>query len=628
LAEQGREHDLQLEKMHGERNVADARMRHGLAQERDFNALSNNNLVEMFETNLNEEGQAEGFKLLKEGQDALNDPRIEPDEGKRINQEKIAQAHALKEDARYTIAKEQRVGYEEGFGAISGGFETNTSHKRVRNAQGDWDVMANMKYIADDGAELTLTQEDWDKFHLPPSYENEAGEIKAPDTFNELTGLWNYKTVSTREQRDAAEQQKKDSASAERQKLYGMYQADRDSALNAGADYLNAAGTNMTFNDWLTDVYQLPGGVAPAPAGQPAPAAQPAPAPAPAAVAPQPAPQPVAPPVEQTPPEQPVQADQPAGPVSDPAAPLGQPSNPVVVASRAEEEAMRERGEINRDAVVYNQGDPEKPPSVVEAEARRNDREAREAEMRAREDAAIAEQAEAQRKDAEEEAKRVQFKRERIPMSAEEARMREDRAMEEEARARQVDRDRAEMHSVAGLAFDPGGEVRAGRTDTPMSMPADDPRVTGHKLRDGTMQPTTAPNREYMAELERRDAEMRDRAESVNYEPNKQVAAQYGINQNFQTHFGEQQPTTTLGVLNGQPHQYPTDNYKVPVYPGAAEADQNSVEGIELQMQYNTAAWQRDPNHAVERVSSEQLMEQTRRKYNQQPSWQGPIQGF
>jgi hypothetical protein len=161
-----------------------------------------------------------------------------------------------------------------------------------------------------------------------------------------------------------------------------------------------------------------------------------------------------------------------------------------------------------------------------------------------------------------------------------------------------------------------------------MSMPADDPRVTGHKLRDGTMQPTTAPGREYMAELERRDAEMRDRAESVNYEPDKQVAAKYGINQNFQTHFGEQQPTTTLGVLNGQPHQYPTDNYKVPVYPGAAEADQNSVEGIELQMQYNTAAWQRDPNHEVERVSAEQLMEQTRRKYNQQPSWQGPLQGF
>ena len=257
LAEQGREHDLKLEKIHGEQKVADAKMRHGLAQERDFNALANNNLVTMMKTHLNEPGQAEGFKLLKEGQDALNDPRIEPDEGKRINQEKIAQVHALKEDARYTIAKEQRLGYEEGFGAISGGYETNTSHKRVRNAQGDWDVLANMKYIADDGTELTLTQEDWDRFHLPPSYENEAGEIKAPDTFNELTGLWNYKTVSTREQRDALEDQKKSAASAERQKLYGMYQADRDSAVIPN----NPDGTPMTFNSWLTDVYEMPEGV-------------------------------------------------------------------------------------------------------------------------------------------------------------------------------------------------------------------------------------------------------------------------------------------------------------------------------------------------------------------------------
>jgi len=481
-------------------------------------------------------------------------------------------------------------------------------------------------YDENTGETNALTQEEWEDTYRPKPFDDVSGNTHTATEFNFERGEWRYEITETAAQKGDRRQAAEDAAKQERQKLYGMYQADKQAY-----ETIEQVAYNHSFNSWLTDVYQLPGGVAPAPAGQPAPAAQPAPTPAPAAVAPpqaQPAPQPVAPPVEQTPPEQPVQADQPAGPVSDPAAPLGQPSNPVVVASRAEEEAMRERGEINRDAVVYNQGDPEKPPSVVEAEARRNDREAREAEMRAREDAAIAEQAEAQRKDAEEEAKRVQFKRERIPMSAEEARMREDRAMEEEARARQVDRDRAEMHSVAGLAFDPGGEVRAGRTDTPMSMPADDPRVTGHKLRDGTMQPTTAPNREYMAELERRDAEMRDRAESVNYEPNKQVAAQYGINQNFQTHFGEQQPTTTLGVLNGQPHQYPTDNYKVPVYPGAAEADQNSVEGIELQMQYNTAAWQRDPNHAVERVSSEQLMEQTRRKYNQQPSWQGPIQGF
>ena len=707
-------------------------MRHGLAQERDFNALANNNLVTMFKTNLNEEGQAEGFKLLKEGNDALNDPRIEPTEAKRIYQEKVDQANALKDDARYTIDKELQPGYSEGWGSQKDGYESNTPYTRTRKQNGEWEYRQNYSYYEQDETgeyqERQLTPKEWIEIYQPEPFI--VGEQKyMADGFNYETGQWNMVPDPSYDPNAEANAEAQADADYEakineRLKQYNAYKSSLGPIEDPLPFHDSVDENGNTVEGWQSKTYgnqvTPPQAAAPqpVPAGQPAPDGQPAPAPQPApdpaAVAPpqaQPAPQPV----EQTPPEQPVQADQPAGNVSDPTAALGTQQNPHQVINQAEAEQMVQNGEIQpgdivttADGIQFSAGNPATAPlseatqerlkthnetlmgmraainredrkymtplvsrvnemideinrvnpeadipnqtvqslSVVDAEEFERFIDTIEMhwpkefgelptgakpfvhEPSRRENEAIAEQAEAQRLDAEEEAKRVQFKRERIPMSAEEARMREDRAMEEEARARQVDRERADMHSVAGLAFDPGGEVRAGRTDTPMDMPADDPRVTGHKLRDGTMQPTTAPNREYMAELERRDAEMRDRAESVNYEPDKQVAAKYGINQNFQTHFGEQQPITTLGVLNGQPHQYPTDNYKVPVYPGAAEADQNSVEGIELQMQYNTAAWQRDPNKEVERVSAEQLMEQTRRKYNQQPSWQGPLQGF
>ena len=641
LAEQGREHDLQLKKLHGEQEVADARMRHGLATQRDWNTAKRNQYIDTYKTKLNDNGRMKMMELLKQAEDVGNDTRISPDEQRRSQQEIYGQIEVLEDDTQYRIDADQVVGYEEGFGAISGGFETNTSHKRVRNAQGGWDVVTNYDYTTQDAftGEMvtnTVTQEEWEKHHLPPSYENEAGEIKAPDKFNEVTGQWDYRTVSTREQRDALQQKKKAEEAAERKELYGMYQADRDSASNTGAAFLNSDDDPMTFNDWLTEVYQLPGGGPPAPAPQP-----PEPAPQPPQPAPQP-PQPAPQPVEQAPPEVPVEPDQPAGPVTDPAAPIGTEGNPIIVNSQAEADDMRDRGEIGEDDVVWSQGDPapqpapqpQLPQSVIQQREARGDREAREARMIAREDAAMAEQAEAQRLDAIDEAKRVQYRRERTPMSPEEQIRREDAAIREEMEAQRIDRKVAERSGIP-LYFDPsirGVGGRPGR-ETPMSSAADEPQIQRYDVERDRLgyqyNPVYSLPREYMAELERRDAEMKDRVQSIDYQPSQEVASQYGINQNFQTYFGEQQPaTTTLGVLEGQPHQYPTDNYKVPVYPGAAEADQNSVEGIELQMKYNTSAWQRDPNREVERVSSEELMEQTRRKLNPQPKWQGPLQGF
>ena len=158
-----------------------------------------------------------------------------------------------------------------------------------------------------------------------------------------------------------------------------------------------------------------------------------------------------------------------------------------------------------------------------------------------------------------------------------------------------------------------------------MEMGADEPQITGYKLRDGKMEPTMAPGREYMAELERRDAEMRDQYEGIDYQPAQEDVSKYGIKQTWETRFGQGPPTMTTHRISspagkGKVEYRIGDQYKVAVYPGAEIADQSTMEGISLQMQYNTSAWQRDPNHRVERVSPEQLMDQTRRKLNQPPN--------
>ena len=779
LAEDRRKHELDLQKVYGERQVADARMRHGLAQERDFNALANQNLVTMFKTNLNEEGQAEGFKLLKEGHDALNDPRIEPTEARRIYQEKVEQANALKDDARYTIDKELQPGYSEGWGAQDGGYESNTPFLRTRKQDGEWEYRQNYSYYEQDQngewQERQLTPKEWVEIYQPEPFI--VGEQKfIADGFNYETGQWNMVPDQNYDPNAEANAARVEAAENEerinkRLEMYNKYVSGLESPLDA-VDFLT--WQQKTYGDTI-----IGGGQQPAPPEQPAAppvpeaaAAPPQPAPAPAAPE-QPAPQPAAQPVEQTPPEQPVQPDQPAGVVTNPAVPPGQPGNPHIAASRAEEEAMRERGEIGEDDIVFIQGEPEEPVDVMQARREHRERITREREereateaathretlagMRAaiergdrkymaalvprinamfsdinrrhpelqthgviddynvqqltvldgeefervikvaemywpevygeipteakpfvheptrREDEAMAEQAEAQRLDAIEAAKREpsiytpleqlrqkqdaesllwnagisadetlpqpatvsDYDANRFRTAGEEA-SEQRRHAEDLLQRAGISKEEAEAmdkeyrrQNAAIAAGSPGGP----NYQTPMEMGADEPQITGYKLRDGKMEPTMAPGREYMAELERRDAEMRDQAERIDYQPAQEDVSKYGIEQTWETRFGQGPPTMTTHRVSspagkGKVEYRIGDQYKVAVYPGAEVADQSTMEGISLQMQYNTSAWQRDPNHRVERVSPEQLMDQTRRKYNPEPKWQGPLQGF
>ena len=437
LAEDRRQHDLKLEKIHGEQKVADARMRHGLAQDRDFNALQNNNLVRMFKTHLNEPGQEEGFKFLKAAHDALNDPRIEPTEAKRIYNENIDKANALKDDARYTIDKELQPGYSEGWGAQDGGYESNTPYTRTRKQNGEWEYRQNYSYYDQDEngewQERQLTPEEWTNTYRPNSFIDDDDQRWKATDFNLETGQWNYAIDETYDPNAEANAAKAEAAENEERinKRLEMYNKYVSGLLNQtdAADFLT--WQQKTYGDTI-----IGGGQQPAPPEQPAAP----PDPEAAAAPPQPAPAPAAgglyspeeqaeqqqnaanlleaaglPPMDQPPPEQQVQPDQPAGPVQNPAAPIGSAENPHQVINQAEAERMVQNGEIQpgdvvttADGIQFSAGEPPLPPSVVAAREARGDREAREAEMRAREDAAMAEQLEAQRLDAIEAAKRKQ----------------------------------------------------------------------------------------------------------------------------------------------------------------------------------------------------------------------------
>mgnify|MGYP003108443956 CR=1 FL=1 len=815
LAEDRRKHDLDLQKVYGDRQVADARMRHGLASQRDYNTFRRNSYADIYKGKLNESGQIKMMEYFKQLEDLNQDTRIPPEERKRSENEIYGKIDALEEDPQYTIDAELQPGYSEGWGAQDGGYESNTPYTRTRKQNGEWEYRQNYSYYEQDEngewQERQLTPKEWVEIYQPEPFI--VGEQKyIADGFNYETGQWNYAIDETYDPNAEANATKAEAAENEerinkRLEMYNKYVSG----------FVDPAEAD-DFATWQQNTYgdTIIGGAqpAPAPAGQPvpAPAGQqvpaPQPAPDPAAVVPpqaQPAPQPAgdqfsvdshrewlnrfkeyrdkntrnelgpeffseavahvksimgddfvvdeaaiarmshegfdrfvnmlelgldefgaAQPVEQTPPEQQVQPDQPAGPVQNPAAPLGTQENPHQVINQAEAEQMVQNGEIQpgdivttADGIQFSAGEPPEPAAVMEE---RNERLAAEvathretlAGMRAaiergdrkymaalvprinamfrainrrhpklqthgviddynvqqltildgeeferviklaemywpeefgeipteakpfvheptrRENEAIKEQAEAQRLDAIEAANREPS----IYTPLEQRKMQENadsllqRAGISKEEAEAMDRE-YRRQNAAIAAGSPGGPDYK----TPMEMGPDGPQITGYKLVDGEMKPLTAPGREYMAELERRDAESRDRYESIDYQPAQEDVSKYGINQNWETRFGQGPPKMQAHRISSPAGQskveyHPSDQYKVAVYPGAEVADQSTMEGISLQMQYNTSAWQRDPNHRVERVSAEQLMEQTRRKLNPQPKWQGPLQGF
>tara|TARA_R100000995_G_scaffold83455_3_gene59439 strand:- start:3215 stop:4237 length:1023 start_codon:yes stop_codon:yes gene_type:complete len=340
---------------------------------------------------------------------------------------------------------------------------------------------------------------------------------------------------------------------------------------------------------------------------------------------------------------------------------MGTQENPHQVINQAEAEQMVQNGEIQpgdivttADGIQFSAGEPPEPPSVVEARARRGDRQAREADMRAREDAAIAEQAEAQRLDAEEAAKRepsIYSPQEQLRQQQNASSLLQSTGLaphSEPTPASNVSDYREHGFQTEGSQWERQGVP--GVRKTPMEMEPDGPRTTGLSLgEDGQMRPTTAPGREYMAELEARQREnLEGYSQPYEAEPTAEYRTQYGIEQSWEERFGQGPPTTTKTVMNGKVHYEPTDEYKVPVFPDARVADQRTVEGIKQQMQYNTDAWMKRlqdlryyedgkpianiPNreagyHGTPGVSARDIRRRSARP-DEPTQWQGPLQGF
>lgn len=164
LAEDSRNHSLNLSKQYGQNAIDSAQLAHGLASKRDLNRIRWNQTVSDYDNILNSAGKQEQLSLFQRRVGMENDDRIPPDQLQGKLDELDQQIVGLADNPLYRIGREKEPGYSEEYGIADDG--VNYTHLRTRNAEGIWELEPNLlkrTQITDDQG-----QEQWveDKINL------------------------------------------------------------------------------------------------------------------------------------------------------------------------------------------------------------------------------------------------------------------------------------------------------------------------------------------------------------------------------------------------------------------------------------------------------------------------------
>ena len=167
LAEDSRNHSLNLSKQYGQNAIDSAQLAHGLASKRDLNRIRWNQTVSDYDNILNSAGKQEQLSLFQRRVGMENDDRIPPDQLQGKLDELDQQIVGLADNPLYRIGREKEPGYSEEYGIADDG--VNYTHLRTRNAEGIWEYEPNLvrrTQITDDQGqeqwvEDKINQADW-----------------------------------------------------------------------------------------------------------------------------------------------------------------------------------------------------------------------------------------------------------------------------------------------------------------------------------------------------------------------------------------------------------------------------------------------------------------------------------
>ena len=163
MAEDARQHALDIQDIYGQRAVDQAKLTHNLAGQRDIERIQLKEMVDMFDNQLNDAGKEHGMGILDQIKKLEGDTRIAPDERERLIAEKREELAGLKDDPMWAIGAKDAIGYEEPWGRSDDGINSSMIRKRIGPDQYVFKPSLTRKVKNEDGtwSEATISDAEW-----------------------------------------------------------------------------------------------------------------------------------------------------------------------------------------------------------------------------------------------------------------------------------------------------------------------------------------------------------------------------------------------------------------------------------------------------------------------------------
>jgi len=163
MAEDARQHALDIQDIYGQRAVDQAKLTHNLGNQRDIQRIQLKEMVDMFDKNLNDNGKQYGMGKLEQMEKWKTDSRIPPDKLEEMLAEADEELKNLDQNPLYAIGAKDAIGYEEPWGRSEDGINSSMTRKRVGEDQYVFSPRLTRKIQNEDGTwgETTMSDTEW-----------------------------------------------------------------------------------------------------------------------------------------------------------------------------------------------------------------------------------------------------------------------------------------------------------------------------------------------------------------------------------------------------------------------------------------------------------------------------------
>lgn len=162
LAEDAREHSLNLAEVHNEDTIERTKLRMGMENQQAWEQASFKLEMTNGYDNLNAAGKQAKMQGLQELAELYNDPKLNPQERPQYIQQKKAELRQINENPMYHIGKDQEIGFIRKVGRMrDGNHMWNEERVGTRGTPDDWRKTPNLVRVDAKGVKSEITMPQW-----------------------------------------------------------------------------------------------------------------------------------------------------------------------------------------------------------------------------------------------------------------------------------------------------------------------------------------------------------------------------------------------------------------------------------------------------------------------------------